>query len=415
MFLIRSNQPEPSGPPGTAARLVRLPADWQAIVEYYEAQAPEHLPAPAIWPDPDRTVPFERRVLAGPAPSHQAVAHIRLLDTDGDGQLEILVSDMRSGIIYKVNPRATPPAFVELARLSNPAHVAPSDLDGDGVLDLLVADLGQFAPSDHDCGAVHWLRGRRDGTYITTTLQRGPRVSDVEAADFDGDGRLDLAVAAFGWRRTGELTILKNETADYATPSFVRYPIAARTGAIHGIPVDLNGDRRPDLIALFAQEHETVVAFVNRGGMQFESRTVHAAPHPDWGSSGIQVVDLDKDGDSDVLMTNGDTFDDNLVKPYQGIHWLENRGTFPFTAHTLATMAGCSRRRRWIWTATAISTSWPARWCQPRMRIRAACRGWSGWSRPGRACSSGTGSTPARRCTPRWTREISTTTATSTS
>ena len=64
---------------------------------------------------------------------------------------------------------------------------------------------------------------------------------------------------------------------------------------------------------------------------------------PAWGSSGIQVVDFDKDGDPDVLMTNGDTFDDMLPKPYHGIQWLENRGTFPFTAHTLATLAGVLR------------------------------------------------------------------------
>ena len=109
------------------------------------------------------------------------------------------------------------------------------------------------------------------------------------------------------------------------------------------IPADVNADRKPDVIALFAQEHETVVAFLNRGGMQFDPQVVHAAPHPAWGSSGIQVVDFDKDGDADVLMTNGDTFDDMLPKPYHGIQWLENRGTFPFTGHPLATLPGVLR------------------------------------------------------------------------
>ena len=45
MFLIQNNQPEPSGPPGTAGRMVRLPLDWQSIVGYYEANAPEQLAA----------------------------------------------------------------------------------------------------------------------------------------------------------------------------------------------------------------------------------------------------------------------------------------------------------------------------------------------------------------------------------
>jgi hypothetical protein len=54
-------------------------------------------------------------------------------------------------------------------------------------------------------------------------------------------------------------------------------------------------------------------------------------------------VDLDKDGDLDVLMTNGDAFDDKILKPYHGIQWLENTGTFPFTAHRLATLPAAQR------------------------------------------------------------------------
>ena len=77
--------------------------------------------------------------------------------------------------------------------------------------------------------------------------------------------------------------------------------------------------------------------------MQFDPHVIYAAPHPNWGSSGIQVVDLDKDGDLDVLVTNGDTFDDKILKPYHGIQWLENTGTFPFTEHTLATLPAVQR------------------------------------------------------------------------
>lgn len=343
MYLIRSNQPEPSGPPGTAARMVTLPADWLTVLDYYEKNAPEHLPPPAPWPPPDRTVPFDRRVLSAPGQSSSAVSNIRFVDLNKDGRLEIVLTDMRSGGVYTVDPRTSEPAFKEIARLSNPAHISPTDLDGDGVLDFLVADLGGFVPADHDRGAVHWLRGRKDGTYLTVTLMRGPRMSDVEAADFDGDGRLDLAVAAFGWRRTGAFTILKNDTTDYAKPSFAPHPIDTRTGAIHAVPVDLNGDGKPDVVTLFAQEHESVVAYINRGDLKFDPQIVYTAPHPNWGSSGIQVVDLDKDGDADVLMTNGDSFDDDLVKPYHGIQWLENKGTFPFTEHPLATLAGAHR------------------------------------------------------------------------
>jgi hypothetical protein len=68
------------------------------------------------------------------------------------------------------------------------------------------------------------------------------------------------------------------------------------------------------------------------------------APHPAYGSSGIEVTDLDGDGDFDVLLTNGDVLDrPYLLKPYHGIQWLENQGSFPFAHHPLTAMYGASR------------------------------------------------------------------------
>jgi hypothetical protein len=109
------------------------------------------------------------------------------------------------------------------------------------------------------------------------------------------------------------------------------------------VPVaDLDGDGRPDIVALISQEHECVTAFLNRPD-GFQPVVLYQAPDPSWGSSGIELVDLDQDGDLDVLSTNGDTFDSYVVKPYHGITWLENAGDFPFRAHSLAAMPGVHR------------------------------------------------------------------------
>jgi hypothetical protein len=103
--------------------------------------------------------------------------------------------------------------------------------------------------------------------------------------------------------------------------------------------VDLDRDGRLDVVTVFSQHYETVVGFLNtRDG--FRPETIYAAPHPAWGSSGIEVVDLDGDKDLDVVLTHGDMLDDFLLKPYHGIQWLENRGAFPFVEHTLATLNG---------------------------------------------------------------------------
>jgi hypothetical protein len=106
---------------------------------------------------------------------------------------------------------------------------------------------------------------------------------------------------------------------------------------------DLNGDGRPDFVALISQEHEAVVAFLNVGPGQFDPRVIYEAPHPAFGSSGIELVDLDGDGDLDVLMSNGDVLDSNLLRPYHGIQWLENKGTYPFREHPLTSLYGAHR------------------------------------------------------------------------
>ncbi len=199
-----------------------------------------------------------------------------------------------------------------------------------------------------------WLRGRGGGKFSAFWLDGWPRVTSVDAADFNGDGKNDLAVAAFGWRKTGRSPSSRTRTAGAAQPDFTTHTIDPRTGSIDIVPVDLNRDGKMDFITLLAQEHETVVAYLNKGETSRSSRSViYAAPHPNWGSSGIQVADLDGDGDIDVLLTHGDTFDDGIVKPYHGIQWLENTAAYPFVEHTLAQMpgvhavaAGGSRRRR---------------------------------------------------------------------
>src|SRR5207248_7773985 len=62
---------------------------------------------------------------------------------------------------------------------------------------------------------------------------------------------------------------------------------------------------------------------------------------PAFGINGLQLVDLDGDGDLDVLLTNGDALDaPYLAKPYHGLTRLENRGSYPFTPHRLADCYG---------------------------------------------------------------------------
>ena len=317
------------------------------VIRYYQARAPEEL----VLTIPDEAIEgagicFERTEIPFPhsSPILPAVSHLRWIPSRGDDKPQLVFCDMNAG---EVRGLALDGSNLEphlLAAVPHPDHVEPCDLDGDGLEDLVVADLGSFAPEDHDRGRVVWLRGGTENDGSTSVLLAGlGRVADVQPADFDQDDDLDLVVAEFGWRTTGRLLMLEQLRTEEPTPQFRVHVLDDRHGTIHTPVVDLDQDGHPDFVALISQEFEMIVGFVNRGDGSFEKKLIFAAEGPSFGSSGIQIVDFDGDGDSDVVYTNGDTLDSFSVKPYHAIHWLENQGTFPFQQHVLTNLPGVMR------------------------------------------------------------------------
>lgn len=345
MQLIMDGVPEPAGAMSRAAVMIPLPPDMLRLLRYFEAHAPERLSAPEAWPPAEGgPVRFEKtdlRIRGFERPQAFATANVQFADVDGSGRIRIIATDMRAGLVL-VGDLGGP--LVPVADVPHPARVSVVDLDRDGRRDLLVSDLGSFLPADHSAGTVQWLRRQADGHYQAVTIADGlGRVADARAADLDGDGDLDIVAAVFGWRKTGSLMLFENRTTDWARPQFVGRVLDARTGALDAQFVDLDGNGTPDIVALLAQEHETVVALLNDGTGRFVTHDIYRAPHPNWGSSGIEVVDFDGDRRLDVLLTHGDTFDDFVVKPYHGVTLLTNPGRFPFEATTLAALPGALR------------------------------------------------------------------------
>ena len=274
------------------------------------------------------------------------IANVRPVKLDDGGPPILVTCDMLTGWVSWSRLGDSGATLERLAHLSHPAHAEAVDLDQDGQTDLLVAELGSATPTDDRAGGVVWLRRIGDRKFETVRLLSGlGRVADVQAADFDGDGDLDLVVGEFGWIRSGSLLYAENTTNGAGRPTFGKPTVLdERHGAIHVPVVDLDRDGRPDIVALFAQGHESVVAFLNRGGGRFEAQDLFVAPHAHWGSSGIEPVDLDQDGDLDFLITNGDTLDDEVkFKSYQGVGWLENEGMYPYTLHWIGTYYGVHR------------------------------------------------------------------------
>lgn len=318
------------------------------VLAYFRQQAPERLAMPAQPSSKSRRFRRSEVVPTFEEGQQLGVANLAAFPSPSkQGSLEFAWCDMRGGDVTWATISAGGLDVLGKQRLGNPAHLCRTDLDGDGIADYLVSDLGSFLPEDHRQGRVVWLRPRAGGSRTDfeqfVLLDGVGRVADAEAGDFDGDGDLDVVVAVFGWHTTGCVMLLRNEGSEEGRPNLVQEILDKRTGAIHVPVVDLNGDGRADFVALLAQEHESVEAFIARPDGKFDNQVLYQAPDPSYGSSGIDLVDLDQDGDVDVLYTNGDTFDSYYAKPHHGIRWIENRGADGWKERLLANLPGVHR------------------------------------------------------------------------
>jgi hypothetical protein len=269
------------------------------------------------------------------------MANVVIADLDADGLPDVIACDaLRNRVTWVRQSRLGTYTETTLAEIMAPAHVQAIDFDGDGDLDVVVAALGVLMPSNSRVGSVIVLQN--DGRQHFTphvVADKIARVADAEAADLDGDGDLDIALADFGYD-DGDTSWLENKGGW----SFEQHVLLRLSGAINAVVTDVNNDRRPDIVALISQEWEEIWAFVNDGQGHFTNRMLWGSTNPDFGSSWISIVDLDRDGDSDIVYSNGDAFDYAPAnsRPWQGVQWLENLGDLRFAFHRIADLSGAS-------------------------------------------------------------------------
>ena len=129
-----------------------------------------------------------------------------------------------------------PPADYAIG--GNPSAVAVADFNGDGKPDVVAAQSASTSNS------VTVLLNNGDGTFQqggTFAANQDPVA--IVAADFNGDGRMDVAVAN---QLNNEVTVLLgNGDGTFQAP--VAYAAGANPQGL--AMADLNGDGVPDLIA----------------------------------------------------------------------------------------------------------------------------------------------------------------------
>ena len=273
------------------------------------------------------------------------ISNVQAADLDGDGLMDIIVCDCKSNSVNWIRqfPAGVFTETVIADGLNAPAHVQVIDFDKDGDNDILVAVLGLLFPSNDKIGSVIILENDGKNHFIKHVVaDKIARVSDVRAGDLDNDGDMDLAVAQFGYD-DGETRWIEN----LGNWHFKSHILQNLSGPINVILDDIDKDGDLDIISLVSQEWEEIYCFINDGKGNFTSKLLYGSSNEDFGSSGIYICDLDKDGDDDILYTNGDAFDyiPPQGRPWHGVQWLENKGNLNFEFHRICNFIGAYNAR----------------------------------------------------------------------
>ena len=180
---------------------------------------------------------------------------------------------------------------------SSPWSVKTGDFNGDGKADLALTDNG----SD----TVSILLGNGDGT-VQNPVQypAGPGPAGLTSGDFNGDGKLDLVVANGSVNAVSIL--LGNVDGTFQNP--VQYATGDGPGGNFGDTLatgDFNGDGKLDLAVADANSNAVSILLGNGDG-SFK-------PHVDYPSGGngpnsVAVGDLNADGNLDLVVANYNLF-----------------------------------------------------------------------------------------------------------
>jgi hypothetical protein len=156
----------------------------------FVAFLPVFAPAPAAGPTDFPS--FDRKEIDTSLGVGYAVL---LVDLDGDGKKDIVVVDTTRVVWYQ-NPTWRRRTILQGFTKPDNVSAAAYDIDGDGQLDLaLAADWKPF--NTKGGGTLQWLRRGKslDDSWTAYPIGEEPTVHRIRFADLDGSGRPSLVVA----------------------------------------------------------------------------------------------------------------------------------------------------------------------------------------------------------------------------
>lgn len=247
-----------------------------------------------------------------------------------------------------------PPPFTDRIRFEERSEGLPKeglwqigfdlrDFDGDGRLDLVLPPARKGAPHP-------WiLLNKPDGWKIWHEV-KWPDIAfdygDVKAADFDGDGHLDIAIAnhfkqAFAMYGNGTGDFTRHVQLPNANPNVTSRAIAV---------ADFNGDGRPDVVQLAELDVDIATGTQRGSGLVTVDLNLPsgwsvspAGFPPNLYGDHVTVGDFNADGKPDILVASHKSQNDAYIflNDGKGAAFAPYRSnSFPWNAYVLGVAAG---------------------------------------------------------------------------
>ena len=215
-------------------------------------------------------------------------AHMAAADLDNDGKAELVVANNRSSNVAVLAPDGT---AAQISVTPLPIAIDAADFDGDGHLDL--------ASGGGD--AISLFLGDGAGAFAAAgSVAMAPGIQGLAAGGLDEDGFADLAAViqgASGLAFSGLAVSFGDGAGAFAAPLLLSVPGVPR----HLLIADFNADGRNDLATLAAPGNvRGATVLLNSGGGAFAAPVHYPSGTGSLGH--LTAADVDNDGSLDLAV-----------------------------------------------------------------------------------------------------------------
>ena len=289
----RKYQIAPQGRWSCDAKVVDMDGDGDfdiLISEWYTHDRLEWYENPRPDGDP-RTDPWKRHII-GPPRAH----HLEVADLDGDGHIEIITRTQDDdGDKIVIRKRVSETWITRVLKCPAGEGLAIGDMNGNGRLDIVIGGRWFETPTDI-----------LDGEWQERVFADWPGDATVVLHDMNGNGLLDVVMTRsegchhLSWFEAPESV---PERASAGTSAWVEHVVDESLDYGHSLKVcDMTGNGLPDIVTaeMHQSERKRVLIYLNQGAsLSWEPMVLSEK-----GSHMLCVADTTGDGRPDIIGAN---------------------------------------------------------------------------------------------------------------